>query len=88
LLRLLRRLLLEAGAAQHWPALCGLEGNRRCLAALRAVGPCLWAHPGATTNTLRLALFAVPGLVLELLVVEEKLLAGGEDKLGSTVAAR
>jgi hypothetical protein len=30
----------------------------------------------------------VPGLVFELLVVEEKLLAGSEDKLGAAVAAR
>jgi hypothetical protein len=30
----------------------------------------------------------VPGLVFELLVVEEKLLASSEDKLGAAVAAR
>jgi hypothetical protein len=30
----------------------------------------------------------VPGFVLELFVVEEKLLAGSKDKLGSAVAAR
>jgi hypothetical protein len=30
----------------------------------------------------------VPGLVFELLVVEEKLLAGGEYKLGAAIAAR
>jgi hypothetical protein len=30
----------------------------------------------------------VLGLVFELLIVEEKLLAGGEDKFGAAVAAR
>ena len=80
-------MLFEAGAAQHRSALSGFEGNRRLRAALRAVRPGLRAHPGAPADALRLALLAVPGLVLELLVVEEKLLAGGEYKLGSAVAA-
>jgi hypothetical protein len=84
----LGRLLLEAGAAQHWPALRGFERNRRFRAALRTVGPGLRTHPGAPANALRLALLAVPWLVLELLVVEKKLLAGGEDKLDAAVAAR
>jgi hypothetical protein len=30
----------------------------------------------------------MPGFVLELFVVEKKLLTGGKDKLGSAVAAR
>jgi hypothetical protein len=83
----LGHLLFEAGAAQYRPALGGLEGDRRFRAALRAVGPGLRTHPGASANALRLALLAVPGFVLELLVVEKKLLTGGKDKLGSAVAA-
>jgi hypothetical protein len=38
-------------------------------------------------STLRLALFAVLGIVLELLVVKEELLARGEDKLRPAVNA-
>jgi hypothetical protein len=40
-----------------------------------------------SANALRLALLAALGVVLELFVVEEDLLAGREDKLGAAVNA-
>jgi hypothetical protein len=40
-----------------------------------------------STNTLRLALFAALGIVLELFVVEEYLLAGRKNELGAAVDA-
>jgi hypothetical protein len=40
-----------------------------------------------SAGTLRLALLAVLGIVLELLVVKEDLFTRREDKLGATVAA-
>jgi hypothetical protein len=88
-LRLLRgRLLpLEADAAQHRSALRGLEGNCRLRPALRTIGPRLRAHPGAPAGALRLALLAVLGIVLELLIVEEKLLAGSKYELGAAIVA-
>jgi len=84
-LRLL--LLLKADAAQNRPALRRLEGHRCCLAALRAVDPGLRPHPRAAADALRLALLAMLGVVLELFVVEEELLAGSEYKLGAAIAA-
>jgi len=78
---------LEARPAQHRPALRGLEGNGRRLAALRAVRPGFRAHPRVPVGALRLALFAVLGVVPELFVVEEHLLARGEHKLGAAIDA-
>ena len=78
---------LETSAAEHRTALCGLEGNGGLHAALRTGGTCLGAYPGTAAHTLCLALLAVLGIVLELFVVEEKLLARSEDELGATVIA-
>jgi len=80
-------LLLEADAAEDGAALGGLEGDRGFRAALRTGGPGLRAHPGAAAGALGLALLAVPGVIFELLVVEEQLLASGEDKLRAAVIA-
>jgi len=80
-------LLLEADAAEYGTALGWPEGDRRLLAALRADGARLGAHPGAGLGALRLARFAALGIVRELFVVEEELLAGGEDKLGVAIDA-
>ena len=84
---LLLHLLLKADAAENRPALSGLEGHRCFSAALRTVDPGFRAHPGAAADALRLALLAVLGVVLELFLVEEKLLAGGEYKLSAAIAA-
>jgi hypothetical protein len=80
-------LLLEAGPAQHGPTLGWLEGNRGGGATLRTGGPGLRAHTRAAAGALRLALLAVLGVVLELFVVEEKLLAGGENELSAAIDA-
>ena len=82
-----RPLLFETDTAQHRPALCRLEGNRRRFTALRAVDACLWAHPRAPFGAFRLALFAVPRIVLELFVVEEQLFASCKHKLSATIDA-
>jgi len=82
-----RPLLLEADAAEHRPALRRPEGNRRLLAALRAVDARLRAYPGAAAHTLGLAHFAVLGVVLELFIVEEQLLTRSKNKLGAAIAA-
>ena len=83
----LRPVFLEARAAKHRPALCGPEWDRGLRAALRTGEAGFRANPGAAAGALRLALFAVPGVVLELLVVEEKLLACRENKLGAAIDA-
>src|SRR4029079_6529325 len=71
---------LEALLAVDGPSLRGLEGDGRLLAALRAGGRGLdplarrMIHAGVA---LRLAVLAALGLVLEVLVRVEELLAGG-----------
>jgi len=55
--------------------LSGLERNGGLRAALRAGGARLRANPLRSPRALRLALFAVLRIVLELLVVEKDLLA-------------
>ena len=62
---------LEAGSAEHRPALRWLERDRGLHPAFRAGCPSLRANPLASAGTLRLALLAVLGVVGELLVVEE-----------------
>jgi len=78
---------LEAGAAQHRPALSGLEGNCRLGAALRTGGPRLRTHPLRSARALGLALLAVLGVVLELFIVEKNLLACREHKLRAAIDA-
>jgi hypothetical protein len=78
-------LLLEAAAAQHWPALGWLEWNGGFGPALGTCGPGLGPNFLVSTNALRLALLATFGVVHELFVVEEDLLAGCKNKLGAAV---
>src|ERR1017187_1092432 len=66
-----RQLFLEAGAAEYRPALGRLEGNRSFRAALRTGGSGLRANLRPALGALCLALFAMPWVVLELLIVEE-----------------
>jgi hypothetical protein len=74
---------LETFAAINGPALCRLEGNRSFLPALRAGGFRFGALKSAGTCALcpsRLAGLATLGLILEALIGEKHLLAGGENK--------
>ena len=87
----------EAFAAEDRAALRGAERHCRVLAALRAGGPSLdlavvvVARRRRTGtkhgHALGLAGLATLRLVLELLVVEEKLFPGGEDKVSTAIDA-
>ncbi len=78
-------MLLEAASAQDRPALGWLEGDSGLGSALRTCSAGFRTHFLASTNPLCLALLATLGVVLELLVVEEDLLARCKDKLGAAV---
>src|SRR6185437_14527783 len=91
--------VLEALTAQDRPALRGFEGNGRRDAAFGAFGARLGARDTrrcrscacrrrlSTMGAARLAWFATLGVVLELLVLEEKLLARGKDEFAAAVDA-
>ena len=66
--------------------MCGLEGNGGFGGALgtNCPGFCADATAGSG-HTLDFALFATLWIVLELLIVKEKLLTGGKDKVITTV---
>ena len=49
------------------------------------MGSCFGSHPGTSIGALRLALLAALGVVFEILIVEEELLACGEDEFGAAV---
>ena len=88
---------LEAFAAEDGASLGGLEGDGGLFAAGGAVGAGL--HLGVLAlavsvgmeaelfGAFGLAGLAALGLVLELLVVEEELFAGGENEIGTAVDA-
>ena len=78
-----RLALLEALLAVDGPSLGRLEGDRGLLPALRAGRHRLDPLPGGLSHPgvpLRLAFLATLGLVLEVLVVVEELLARGPDE--------
>jgi hypothetical protein len=79
--------LLEAGPAEHRPALRGTKWNSRLLAACRALGARLSTNARPTVCTLSLALLAALGVIFKLFIVKEELLSGGEDELIATVNA-
>src|SRR6266851_9353659 len=86
-----RPALLEALPAENRASLCGPEGNRGFLPALRAVCLCFRAHRGsvtpATTTALgpfSLASFATLGFVFEAFVGEKHLFAGRKNELSTT----
>jgi hypothetical protein len=87
--------LLETFPAEDRTALRRLERDRGLLAAAGAVGPGFYLRAAAGHGDRRaqsgsspgLAGFATFGFVLELLVVEEELLTGGEDEVGAAVNA-
>jgi hypothetical protein len=77
--------LLKTRTAENRSALCWFEWNRGFGAACRA--GCTGFSPHApAARTFRLALLTVFGIVLELLIVEEELLARGEHKFGAAVS--
>ena len=82
--------LLEALSAENRTSLCGPEGHRGVLSALRASGLCFRTHLGraaASTafSALCLAAFASFRLVLETLIGEKHLLASGKNKLSAAL---
>ncbi len=81
-------LFLETAAAKHRSALGGLEGNRSFGSALGAGSAGFRTHLLAAADPLRLALFAALGVVFELFIVEEDLLARSKNELGAAVNAR
>jgi hypothetical protein len=74
-------MLLETSTAKHRSALGRLEGNRGLGTALRTGCARLRTNLLIPANALCLALLAALGIVLELLVVEEDLLARCKDKI-------
>jgi hypothetical protein len=80
--------LLETAAAEHRSALCRLKWNSGFGSALGTRRAGFRAHLLATANPFRLALFAALGVIFELFVVEEDLLARGKDKIRAAVNAR
>lgn len=85
--------LLETFAAIHRASLCGLERDRRFFTALRANGlgfHSLYAGRCASTiarRTVRFARLAPLGLILEALIGEKHLFAGGENEFSRTFGA-
>jgi hypothetical protein len=84
--------LLETFTAIHRASLCRLERNRRFFSALRTHRLGFDTLHAAGTGccarrAVGLARFAPLGLVLEALVSEKHLLAGGENKLSRTFCA-
>ena len=86
---------LETFATQHRTPLRRLKGDGRVLTASGtggaglhlleiAAAPAFVSHG---SSALGLAIFAALGLVLELLVVEEELFAGGEDEIITAIDA-
>jgi hypothetical protein len=66
--------------------LCGFKRNGGFGGALRTNCPGFCAHAVAGSgHTLDLALFATLWIVLELLIVEEQLFAGGKDKVVTAI---
>ena len=88
---------LKALAAEDRASLGRLEGDGGFFSALRAGGAsfdfrvggaaALRGHRAEDSYTFRLTGFAAFGLVLELLVVEEQLCSGRENKVGPAVDA-
>jgi len=85
---------LKTLPAQYGPPLCRPEGDGRVFAALRATGARLSPTDAAVVsgcsesgNAFRLTILAALGFVLELFIVEEELLASGEDEIRTAVDA-
>jgi hypothetical protein len=77
--------LLETRPAQNRPSLGRPERNRCLHPARRAVRSCFRPYPWTAIGALGLALLAVLGIVLEILVMEEELLACSKDEFGAAI---
>jgi len=77
----------EAEAAQDGAAILGLEGDCGVDAAIGAGDAHLNARTERTMGAFGVAGLAMPGVVLELLLVEEGLFASGEEEVDSAVDA-
>ena len=80
-------LLLEAEAAKYRSALCGPEGYCGFYATLRTGCPGFRTYSGISLSTLGFAHLAALGVIPELFIVKEQLLAGCEDKLCPAIDA-
>src|ERR1700757_788932 len=79
-----RRLdLLKAGSAQNRTPLRGTKWNCGLHSARRTLGPGFRPDPRTPVRAFGLALLAALGIVLEILVVKEELLARGKDEFGA-----
>ena len=79
---------MEARTAQHWTALRGFERNCGFGSAFRTYCAGFSSHTAARTgDPFDLALLATLGIILELLVMKEELLARGKDKIVSAIHA-
>jgi hypothetical protein len=79
--------LLETLPAQNRAPLRRLEGYGCFRAAGGTIGSRLCPNSGASRSPLGLAQFAPLGVILELLVVEEKLFTGSKYKIAAAIAA-
>ena len=85
--------LLKALAAQYRPPLCGTERNSGFFPALRAIRPrldlsvALSLGGAENRDPLSLAGLTTLGLILELLIVEKQLFAGGKDEIRTAIDA-
>ena len=77
--------LLKARPAQDRTALGRLERHGGLCCALRAGETRLRANSRGSARALRLALLAVLGIICELFVVEEQLLAGCKNEVGAAI---
>lgn len=78
-------LLLETGAAQHRSSLGGFEGHGGFQTAFGTSCTGFRPHSCRTTRALGFTLFAMFGVVLELLIVKENLFARSEGELCPTI---
>jgi hypothetical protein len=83
-----RSALLETGPTEHRTTLRGLERNGRFGGAFRTHSPGFRTYAVAGSgHALDLALFTPLGIVLELFVVKEELLAGGKNEVVTAIRA-
>lgn len=76
---------LKTRPAKHWPALGRLKGDGGLRPAFRAGRPGFGANPRISAGALGFALFTTLGVVFELLIVEEELLARRKDEVSAAV---
>ena len=78
---------MKAGSAQNRTPLRGTKWNCGLHSARRTLGPGFRPDPRTPVRAFGLALLAALGIVLEILVVKEELLARGKDEFGAAINA-